>query len=138
MVHTWVSGTSATASTLRNGTAYAKPTYAGHKGSQSAAHMRHGLSFARITFILIAFLILFSGFAFAHTFASGSETAPATTAEIEISVDSGDTMWELAALYKKSSMDTRDAVQAVMKRNGLTSSSLQAGQTLILPAKMLP
>lgn len=135
MVHTWVSGTSATAApALRKGAAINKPSNATVAASRSI----RGLSVARSFFILFAFLILFSGFAFAHTFASDAEVSPAMAAEIEISVDSGDTIWDLAASYKKDSMDTRDAVHAVMKRNGLSSSALQAGQTLILPAKMLP
>ncbi|MFD0670269.1 LysM peptidoglycan-binding domain-containing protein [Cohnella sp. GCM10027633] len=138
MVHTWVSGSSATASTLRNGTAYAKPAYAGRTAPQAPARSHRGLGIARSFFILFAFLILFSGFAFAHTFASDAEVSPATATEISISVDSGDTIWDLAASYKKDTMDTRDAVHAIKKRNGLSSSSVQAGQTLILPAKMLP
>ena len=83
-------------------------------------------------------MILFSGLVFAHTFASSEEGIPASTDEIVISVDSGDTLWELAAEYKKDRMDTRDAVHLLMKRNGLSSSSLYTGQELIVPAKMLP
>jgi cell division protein YceG involved in septum cleavage len=138
MVHTWVSGSSAPASTIRKITAPVKSRYAASSTSPATTRSHRGLGVARTFFIVFAFLVLFSGFAFAHTFASSEEGTPATAAEIVISVDSGDTIWDLAATYKKEKMDTRDAVYALMKRNGLSSSSLHSGQTLILPAKMLP
>jgi cell division protein YceG involved in septum cleavage len=138
MVHTWVSGSSAPASTIRNITAPVQPRYAARSPSPVTKRLHRGLGVARSFFIVFAFLLLFSGFAFAHTFASSEEGTPATAAELVISVDSGDTIWDLAATYKKEKMDTREAVHALMKRNGLSSSSLHAGQTLILPAKMLP
>lgn len=105
---------------------------------QAAARSYSGWKVARLVFILVAFLILFIGLAFAHTFASSEESTPAIADEIVISVDSGDTLWELAAEYKKDNMDTREAVHVLIKRNGLSSSSLHTGQELILPAKMLP
>ncbi|MBO9598969.1 MAG: LysM peptidoglycan-binding domain-containing protein [Cohnella sp.] len=119
-------------------TASSQPRYASRSATQAAARSHRGWKAARSLFILIAFLILFSGFAFAHTFASSEEGTPAGVGEIVIYVDSGDTLWELAAEYKKDHMDTRDAVHLLKKRNGLSSSSLHSGQELILPAKMLP
>lgn len=138
MVHAWVSGSSAPVSTVRKVTAPAKFTYAAKTQSQQTARVRRGLTAARLFFLLFAFLVLFSGFAFAHSFASGEAGVPASADEIVISVDSGDTLWELAASYKKEGMDTREAVHSVMKRNGLSSSALEVGQELVLPAKMLP
>ncbi|MFC5531884.1 cell division suppressor protein YneA [Cohnella yongneupensis] len=137
MVHTWVSGSSAPASTIHKMVAPLKPRYAVRTASATTRSHR-GLGVARSLFIVIAFVILFSGFAFAHTFASSEAGTPASANEIVISVDSGDTLWELAGTYKKDNMDTREAVHVLMKRNGLASSSLHTGQTLVLPAKMLP
>ena len=138
MVHTWVSGKSAPASFNYKMTASSQPRYASRSTTQAAARSHRGWKAARSVFILVAFLILFSGLAFAHTFASSEEGTPARANEIVISVDSGDTLWEVAAEYKKDRMDTRDAVHLLMKRNGLSTSTLHTGQELILPAKILP
>lgn len=73
-----------------------------------------------------------------HSFASTDKASPATGKEILISVDSGDTLWQLAKTYKKNAMDTREAVRFLQKRNGLTTSEVKPGQSLIIPARILP
>lgn len=94
--------------------------------------------FARALFFLLAFLILFSGFTLIHTSASSNEVKPATAAELVVSVDSGDSLWHIAKLYKKDSLDTRQAVHDITQRNRLTSSEVKVGQALIIPADILP
>lgn len=93
---------------------------------------------ARGLFFLFAFLLLFTGFSFMHTSASTEQVQPNASEELVISVDSGDTLWELAKTYKKSSMDTRDAVHYILKHNNLSSSELRSGQVLIIPARIIP
>jgi len=88
--------------------------------------------------MIVAFLLLFSGFTLVRSFASTGELAPASSEEIVISVDSGDTLWELARTYKDPAIDTRQAVHVIMERNGLSAPDLQSGQQLIFPAKILP
>jgi cell division protein YceG involved in septum cleavage len=92
---------------------------------------------ARHLFFLFAFLLLFSGFTFMHTSASTDQVSPTSSEELVISVDSGDTLWQLAKNYKKNSMDTREAVHYLLKRNRLSSSDLRMGQTLIIPSRIL-
>ncbi len=138
MVHTWVSGPSASASSIRTLKASAKPAYIAKAHPQSKARVRLGLGVVRLIFVLFAFLVLFAGFAFARSFAAGEAGVPASAEEIVVSVDSGDTLWAIVSDYKKEGMDTREAVHAVMKRNGLSTASLKIGQELVLPAKMLP
>jgi LysM repeat protein len=86
---------------------------------------------------LFAFLVLFSGFALFHTFAATGEVTPASNEELEISINSGDTLWQLAKTYKKDSIDTRQAIHDILQRNGLSSPEVKAGQTLILPTSIL-
>lgn len=93
---------------------------------------------ARGLFVLVAFLLLFSGFTLMRSFASTGELEPASNDEIVISVDSGDTLWELARTYKDPALDTRQAVHVLMERNRLSSPALQSGQELIFPADILP
>jgi cell division protein YceG involved in septum cleavage len=92
---------------------------------------------ARSLFFVFAFLVLFSGFTYIHTFASSGEVMPSANDELVISIDSGDTLWAVAKTYKKDSLDTRQAVHYILKRNGLSTSEVKAGQTLIIPARIL-
>ncbi|MFC5403694.1 LysM peptidoglycan-binding domain-containing protein [Cohnella soli] len=87
---------------------------------------------------MLAFLLLFSGFTLVRVFASSGESVPAQAQEIVVSVDSGDSIWSIANNNKKEGMDTRKAVHAIEKRNGLTDSRLEVGQQLILPSSILP
>ena len=93
---------------------------------------------ARTLFFALALLILFSGFAVMRTFASGDRMEAESPAEIVVYADSGDTLWELAAAYKKDSLDIRQAFHALMERNHLKSPDLEAGQKIIVPSSILP
>jgi cell division protein YceG involved in septum cleavage len=124
MVHSWVTVQSAPAP-LKS-----------RRGVQRSS-VTYNWKLARGFFFLIAFLILFSGFTLLHTSASTGVVTPAASNEIVITVDSGDTLWQLAKSYKKESMDTREAVHLLTKRNGLTSSELHSGQALIIPTRIV-
>lgn len=100
--------------------------------------MANGFLLARAAFFVLAFVILFSGLTLMRTFASGEQVEPASASEMVIYADTGDTLWKLAASVKKPSMDTRQAVHLLMKRNQLSSSSIESGQSLIVPVEMLP
>ncbi|WP_052476355.1 cell division suppressor protein YneA [Cohnella kolymensis] len=132
MVHTWVTAAAGSTASVHKTKVSAKRQF-----SRSTGPIRNW-RMARSFFFIIAFLILFSGFTIMRTFAANEEVPPRAAEEIVISVDSGDTLWQLAAAYKSESVDTREAVHALMKRNGLSSSSLEMGQTLIIPARILP
>jgi len=93
---------------------------------------------ARTLFFALALLILFSGFAVMRTFASGDRIEAERASEIVVYADSGDTLWELAAAYKKESLDIRQAVHALMERNHLKNPGLEAGQKIIVPSSILP
>lgn len=93
---------------------------------------------ARIVFFLLAFALLFGGFTFMRSFASPEQAPPAAAAESVFVVDSGDTLWSVATAVKPSSMDTQRAVHMLVKRNQLQSTTLVAGQMLIIPAEMKP
>lgn len=132
MVHTWVSTGAISATKAHNTT---QMTYNRDvKNKEGSLNWRA----ARGLFVLVAFLLLFSGFTLMRSFASTGELAPASNDEIVISVDSGDTLWELARTYKDPALDTRQAVHVLMERNRLSSPALQSGQELIFPANILP
>lgn len=133
MVHSWVTAGSTTVSSIHNNTAPFKSGRIGQRRSIGTDHWK----LARSLFLLFAFLVLFSGFALFHTFASTDEVTPASNEELEISINSGDTLWQLAKTYKKDSIDTRQAIHDILQRNGLSSPEVKAGQTLILPTSIL-
>jgi hypothetical protein len=135
MVHSWVKISTSSIVSMRN---TAAPFKSRRAADQQRATAPSNWIMFRSLFILFAFLVLFSGFTLVHTFASTGEAAPATSNEIVISVDNGDTLWQLAKTYKKNAMDTREAVRFLQKRNGLSTSEVMPGQSLIIPARILP
>ncbi|WP_245987625.1 cell division suppressor protein YneA [Cohnella lupini] len=133
MVHSWVTVGSAPVSSIHKSAPYKSGRIKTHRAFSTI-----NLKLARSLFFLFAFLLLFSGFTLMHTFASTNEIAPVKAEEIVISVDSGETLWELARTYKSDKMDTREAVHLISKRNGLSSSAVKSGQSIIIPSKILP
>lgn len=104
---------------------------------QKSLRNRYNWSFARSLFFLLAFLILFSGFTIVQASASSDQVPSSSSNEQMISIDSGDTLWEIAKTYKKDSMDTRNAVHYIRKANGLTTAELTVGQSLIIPSNIV-
>ncbi|MNI43749.1 Cell division suppressor protein YneA [compost metagenome] len=45
----------------------------------------------------------------------------------------GDTLWEIAVNHKPNGKDTRDYIDEIKRINGMTVSSIRAGDTLLVP-----
>lgn len=133
MVHSYVTVSGVSGSTRANGRASTK---FGRTLQTDRTITKRQWRVARALFFILAFLLLFTGFSFMHTSASTKQILSSSIEEQVITVDSGDTLWQLANTYKKDSMDTREAVHYMLKRNALTSSELKLGQTLIIPARI--
>lgn len=71
--------------------------------------------------------------AFFTSQARAGETAPASTATVEINVAAGETLWGLALQYAPE-RDPRDVVAEMVELNNLGSSVVQAGQSIAVPA----
>jgi LysM repeat protein len=52
-----------------------------------------------------------------------------------ITVQPGDTLWSLAESVSEPGEDIRETILEIGEINGLTSSSIQAGQRLLLPSQ---
>ncbi|SEB59610.1 LysM peptidoglycan-binding domain-containing protein [Paenibacillus sp. GP183] len=61
---------------------------------------------------------------------SASNPSPAAK---KIIVNSGDTLWNIASTHASNGQNVRSYIENIKKLNGLTSSSVNAGDVLILP-----
>lgn len=105
----------------------------GVRASNATAKARTASRSLKYAFVILISLLLFSGFAIMQSVASVTTPEPASVVETTMIVSSGDTLWAIAAEYATEGSDIRKMVYSIKKRNHLTGSSLQAGQTLIIP-----
>jgi hypothetical protein len=89
----------------------------------------------RLAAASLLFILLFVGAALMRTDASGDKPAAPTAQERIIVVGAGDTLWTIASGIRKDGEDLRQIVYMLKERNGLRSSMLRAGDTLIIPAQ---
>jgi LysM repeat protein len=103
-----------------------------------------------ITLIVLTFVFSFGAFVQAYAgntdpthlnnsaISSGSSnysllaSTPAPTAK-RVIVSSGDTLWDIASMNVSKGQNIRSYIANIKKLNGLTSSSINAGDVLILP-----
>jgi cell division protein YceG involved in septum cleavage len=86
----------------------------------------------RVFSVVFVFCLLFSGFAIVQSHANSNQPDTLAEGERTIVVSSGDTLWEIAAEVRPEGEDLRKVVYGIKIRNELRSSSLKAGQTLII------
>jgi LysM repeat protein len=69
--------------------------------------------------------------------AAGSQNAEADSQPLKksslLSVEPGDTLWNIARTYGPEGVSAKKYVQQIMERNQLESANLQVGQVLQLP-----
>ena len=88
----------------------------------------------RVLLLGLLVAVLFGAFSLGR---SASEAAPPSTATLaqqqRVTVQAGDSLWSLAQ-QAAPDHDPRDVVAKIRDLNDLTSSELQVGQQLLLPA----
>ena len=65
---------------------------------------------------------------------SGTRGKTPSASSVRIRVESGATLWTLAEQYPISGLTTEQTVDAIRSANGLDSSVLSAGMSLLVPA----
>jgi LysM repeat protein len=103
-----------------------------------------------IAFVILTFVFSFGALVQAYagntdtthsnnlTISSGSSNVnhsafkPAPAAK-KIIVNSGDTLWDIASMHVSKGQNIRSYISDIKKLNGLTSSSVNVGDVLILP-----
>ncbi|MMZ60584.1 Cell division suppressor protein YneA [compost metagenome] len=89
----------------------------------------------RVSLIKIVALVLFltvTTTGMVTAFASNGDDKEHTSYESVI-VMPGDTLWEIAVNYKPDGKDARVYIDEIIRINGMTASSIQAGDTLLVP-----
>ena len=68
----------------------------------------------------------------------GATAAHAASAEeyVEVTVESGDTLWNIARAYGPSNADLRVVVYNIERVNGISADSLMPGQILLVPVSL--
>ena len=86
----------------------------------------------RFTLFIAAAIVLIV--MISNTFLGLNNASSLTQQEyIEIEVQSGDTLWNLAREYMSDDNDIRRAVFTLRQINGIAAHELQAGQTILIP-----
>ncbi len=102
--------------------------------SRRACDARCGLSFLILASALL--LIALTAILASHelslrkTMASRLDSAPSAS----VRVLDGESLWDIAEDHRVDGVSTKDVVSWIKAKNGLSSSSLSAGQSLLVPA----
>ncbi|AZN41979.1 LysM peptidoglycan-binding domain-containing protein [Paenibacillus albus] len=115
-------------------------TYKGNKGNSRTAKRQWNDSskqrlLLRLAVTALLFVLLFTGLTLMTSYAGSEHPAAPTATEQVVVIGAGDTLWDIAGRVRESGQDIREVVYSLKKRNNLTSSTLQAGQSLIVPAE---
>lgn len=83
--------------------------------------------------LFVAVTIMFLIMASNALFGLGDASSMTEQEYMEVTVQSGDTLWSIAKAYMPSSIDTRKHVYELCQLNGIAAHELKAGQMLIIP-----
>lgn len=88
----------------------------------------------RFRFILFMSLLLVIAVFFVNSILGTDKVASLSTpAQVEIRVQAGDTLWNIARDYGPSDVDTRRVVYEICQINNVTAETIYPGQTLLIP-----
>lgn len=107
-----------------------------------ATKSRYSKTVIRFLFIALILGTVFSFGAMVQAYAAASSPTSNLTnhsatktvvQEQQVVIQEGDTLWDVAATYKKSGENIRSYIDEIKTKNHLTTSSLKEGQVLLLP-----
>ena len=83
--------------------------------------------------VFMAILILIAVTAFGTIF--GFNTASSSSRDLynQVQIESGDTLWDIAAQYGPDDADIRNTVYEICALNDISADQLQPGQKIIIP-----
>ena len=91
--------------------------------------LRSGIRFSLFIAISMVIIVMIS-----NSFLGLNNASSLTQREyIEIEIQPGDTLWDLAGIYMSDYKDIRRAVYTLKEINGIEAHELQTGRTLLIP-----
>lgn len=81
---------------------------------------------------IVTTLVLICVFAISALTGYSDVSAAQEPEYVNIRVQSGDTLWDLAKAYGPSNQDIRQTVRDICSLNGITAADLQAGQYILI------
>ena len=87
--------------------------------------------FRFITFLTL--LIVISFFAIGSMCGANQSDSLSTPAYVEVQVQSGDTLWNIADVYGPADVEVRRVIYEICLLNDITADTIVAGQTLLIP-----
>lgn len=110
----------------------AAPDVYASASSRSSSRLSTRLSVLALTAAAVLVVALSFGIATAQSAAQNAAIANAE--RVEISVQTGDTLWDIAEQHGIESLGTGKVVSLIKEWNGLSNSMLYAGMDLTVPA----
>ncbi len=86
-----------------------------------------------LTSVGLALILLLTGAVVARANDGAATPDRAVSARVEHQVITGDTLWDIAAVYTTPGDDVRDTIYDIKVANDLESSVIVVGDTLIIP-----
>ena len=86
-----------------------------------------------ITFITVMMLVV--SFAISGVFNTIKAQSKDEQKYIEVLVESGDTLWNIAKTYGSDDCDIRELIYNICQINNMKASDLRAGQTILVPVE---
>ncbi len=88
----------------------------------------------RVRFIcFVTVMMLVVSFGISGLFNIGKAQSIKEQEYVEITVCSGDTLWDLAKTYGNGDIDIRELVYNICQVNHIKAADLRAGQTILIP-----
>jgi len=89
--------------------------------------------FRFISFLLICLLIL--SLIIVPLFNTSFARSKESKSYVQITVNPGDTLWQIAREYGPGNKDVREVIYDICKLNGISAETLKAGDMLLIPSK---
>ena len=86
-----------------------------------------------ITFVTVIMLVV--SFAISGVFNTIKAHSTKEKEYIEVLVESGDTLWNIAKTYGSDDCDIRELIYNICQINNMKASDLRAGQTILVPVE---
>jgi cell division protein YceG involved in septum cleavage len=83
--------------------------------------------------VFVTICILITVFCLGSVFGAGEVSGATEKQYVTITVEPGDTLWTIAETYSDENVDVRQYAYRIARFNGISDSTVYAGEELIIP-----